>query len=128
MKRWGAVLAGCVCLAACARADSQVSFLPDKYKDKAPGPPVAEPMPDVKAVVRERGKELFASAVDSILVGPPHPKGTHWEFCVKPIGRGVGGQPLPPQIYLVEIERGVIGDRLPVGGSHWCAREPLSPA
>ncbi len=134
MTRRQRALVGLACLAAgfslagCAAGDSHAKYLPDFMKEKTAGPPVAEPMPDVKALARDRRQELFAGTIDNVLVGPPHPKGTHWMFCIEPIGRGAGGQPLAPQIYLVEIEAGVIGDRLPVDGKHWCAREHLEPS
>jgi len=115
-------------VAACVKADSQVGFLPDVLKDKAPAPPAADPRPDVKALMRERRQEIFAGTIDGVLVGPPHPKGTHWMFCARPSGRGVGGQPLAEQTYLVEIDGSTIGDRLPVDATHWCAREPFEPS
>jgi len=115
-------------LAGCAKADSQVSFLPDVLKDKPPTAPAADARPDVKALMRERRQEIFAGEIDGVLVGPPHPKGTHWMFCARPSGRGAGGQPLASQTYLVEIDGTTIGDRLPVDGAHWCAREPFEPA
>jgi hypothetical protein len=134
MTRLWRALAAVACLMAgaelggCGYADSQAKFVPAMFRDKAPEAAAAEPMPDVKALVRERRQELFAGTIDAVRVGPAHPKGTHWMFCVQAVGRGAGGQPLPPQVYLVEIERGVIGDRLPVDGAHWCAREQLEPA
>lgn len=115
-------------LAGCARADSQVSFLPDALKDKAPTAAAADPRPDVKALMRARRQEIFTGDIDSVLVGPPHPKGTHWMFCARPTGRGAGGQPLAAQTYLVELDGNIIGDRQPVDGAHWCAREPFEPA
>jgi hypothetical protein len=122
---WLAAAAG---LGACAKADSQVKFLPDFVKDKAPTPAAADPQPDVKTLVRERRQEMFVGAIDGVLVGPPHRKGSHWMFCARPSGRGAGGQPLAAQTYLVEIDGTIIGDRLPVDGTHWCAREPYEPS
>jgi hypothetical protein len=128
MNRLLIALACCWCVAGCGLADSQVTFVPDRYKLKAPAPPAPEPMPDVKALVQQRGKELFMGTIESILVSPPRLKDTHWEFCARPIGRGAGGQPLSAHTYLVEIEHGVIGDRLPVDGSHWCNGETFEKA
>jgi len=121
------LLAGAA-LAGCGYADSHATFVPAMLRDKAPQPQAQEPMPDVRAIVRDRRQEIFAGTIDSVLVGPAHPKNNHWMFCVQANGRGAGGQPLPRQVYLVEIEGGVIGDRLPVDGAHWCAREHLEPA
>lgn len=115
-------------LTACVKADSQVGFLPAAFKDKAPTPQAADPRPDVKALMRDRRQEIFAGTIDSAEVGPAHAKGNHWMFCARATGRGAAGQALPPQTYLVEIDGNVIGDRLPVDGAHWCAREPFEPA
>ena len=115
-------------LAGCGLADSQVSFLPDRYKQKPPETEAPDKAPDVKALVRDHRAELFAgTTIDSILVGPPHLRGLHWEFCARPVGRGAGGQPLA-QLYLVDIDNGAIGDRLPVDAAHWCNHETLQPA
>jgi hypothetical protein len=118
---FGASLGGCV------HGDSQAKYLPDYMKDKPPPPEAADAAPDVKALVRDRRQELFTGTVDSVLVGPPHPKGQHWMFCMKASARNASNQPMRPQLYLVEIDANVVGDRLPVDGAHWCAREPLEP-
>ncbi len=123
----GLWLIAAAALAACVKADSQVGFLPAAFKDKAPTPTAVDPKPDIKALMRDRRQEIFAGAIDSVEVGPPHPKGSHWMFCARATGRGAAGQPLPSQTYLVEIDGDAIGDRLPVDGAHWCAREPLEP-
>lgn len=136
MRRWeraGAsgrvaicVMAGGL-LAGCGLADSNAKFVPENFRDKAPTQAAGDAMPDVKALMRERRQEIFAGTVDSVQVGPAHPKGPHWMFCARPQARDVGGNPLAPRTYLIEIDNGVVGDRLPVDAGHWCSRERYEP-
>ncbi len=112
-----------ISLAGCGLADSQVSFIPDRFKLKAPEAPQPDPVPDVKSLVRDRTAELFSGKIDAVAVSPPKPDGVHWQFCARPSGHGVGGQPLSAQTYLIEIENNMIGDRQSVGSDHWCNKE-----
>jgi hypothetical protein len=113
-------------LAGCGFADSQVTFIPDRFKQKAPEPPHPDERPDVTSLARDRTAELFSGKIDSIAVSQPTLSGLHWQFCARPSGHGVGGQVLSAQTYLIQMENNVVGDRQAVDHDHWCNRESFS--
>jgi hypothetical protein len=118
----------CLSLSGCAMPDSQVTWLPGWAKGKPPVPSAADPIPDVKSLVRNNFATIFSGNISAVQVSAPKPNGLHWQFCARPSGLGVAGNRLQPLTYLVQVESGILGDRVLVNREHWCNGESYEPA
>ena len=126
--RFGAVLfpvIACV-IAGCGRVDSNVSFVPEKYRQPPSSTPAVDPEPDVKKIVAENLPSVFAGHATNVQVGAPHRDGLHWQACVSATVAGVTGVAMSTHL-LLTIESGKIGDRARIGPDHWCFKEQLQP-
>lgn len=127
------LLLGLVAVSAggCGYSDANATFVPDFLRYKAPEAK-AEIIPDMKAIMRERGGEVFSSRTPprNIRVSVPrrNPAGPGWTSCVRADVAGVTGKPIGTQTYLMTIDaNNKIGDRRLVDGSSPCATEAYEP-
>ena len=118
--------AAALALAGCGIADSR-SPVPEFMRAKAGDPPVPEPPPDVKALIRENLDAVFVatSYPKDVQVSPPRHdlRGLGWTTCVRAQLTSANGKPLGAQTYRVTINEGAIYDRQRVEPDDSCASE-----
>jgi hypothetical protein len=122
--------AAALALAGCGIADSR-SPVPEFMRAKASDPPVPEPPPDVKALIRENLDAVFVatSYPKDVQVSPPRHdlRGLGWTTCVRAQLTSANGKPLGAQTYRVTINEGVILDRRRVEPEDTCDTESYDP-
>src|ERR1035437_1121832 len=112
-------------LCGCGAVDSNVTYLPETFRQPAPKTEIEQP-PDGPSIVRNNISEVFttASSPTNIRVSFPIPaKYGGWNVCVRASVHGATGRSLGEQTYLINIEHNQIGEREHVDDSHWCAKE-----
>ncbi len=113
-------------LAGCGAVDSQVTYLPDSFRQPAPKVAEIEQPPDVHLIIRNNISAIFMAGAspNHISVSLPLPaKYGEWTTCVKASVLGITGRSLGTQTYLVNIKHDRISQREHVDGNHWCAKE-----
>ena len=113
-------------LAGCGAVDSQVTYLPESFRQPAPKVAEIEQPPDVHLIVRNNISAIFVAGASpsNISVSSPVPaKYGGWTTCVKASARGITGRSLCAQTYLLHIEHDQISQREHVDDTHWCAKE-----
>jgi len=113
-------------LAGCGAVDSQVTYLPDSFRQPAPKVAEIEQPPDVHLIIRNNISAIFMAGAspNHISVSLPLPaKYGEWTTCVKASVLGITGRSLGTETYLVNIEHDRISQREHVDGNHWCAKE-----
>jgi hypothetical protein len=122
--------AAALALAGCGIADSR-SPVPEFMRAKAGDPPVPEPPPDVKALIRKNLDAVFVatSYPKDVQVSPPRHdlRGLGWTTCVRAQLTSANGKPLGAQTYRVTISEGVILDRRRVEPEDTCDTESYEP-
>lgn len=113
-------------LAGCGRVDSNVTFVPEKYRQPASSGPMVDPEPDVRKLVADNLPSVFVGHASNVRVGAPHREGMHWQACVSATVAGVTGVAIPTNL-LLSIDGGKIGDRTRLPAGHWCFTEQLQP-
>jgi hypothetical protein len=112
-------------LGGCGAVDSNVTYLPERFRQPAPKTEIEQP-PDAPSIVRNNISGVFvtASSPTDISVSFPMPaKYGGWNVCVRASVHGATGRSLGTQTYLINIEHNQIGEREHVDDSHWCAKE-----
>jgi hypothetical protein len=121
---------GALALAGCGIADSR-SPVPEFMRAKASEPPLPEPPPDVKQLVRKNLDSVFVatSYPHDVQVSPPRHdlRGLGWTTCVRAQLTSANGKPLGTQTYRVTISSGIILDRRRVEPDDTCASESYDP-
>jgi hypothetical protein len=124
------MVAAALALAGCGIADSR-SPVPEFMRAKAGDPPVPEPPPDVKALIRKNLDAVFVatSYPKDVQVSPPRHdlRGLGWTTCVRAQLTSANGKPLGAQTYRVTINEGVILDRRRVEPEDTCDTESYEP-
>jgi hypothetical protein len=113
-------------LAGCGAVDSQVTYVPETFRQPAPKVAEIEQPPDVHLIVRNNISAIFTAGASpsNISVSLPVPaQYGGWTTCVKASARGITGRSLGAQTYLVHIEHDQISQREHVDYTHWCAKE-----
>src|SRR5437762_14285157 len=98
-------------LAGCGAVDSQVTYLPESFRQPAPKVAEIERPPDVHLIVRNNISAIFMAGASpsNISVSFPVPaKYSGWTTCVKSLWRGITGRSLCTQIYLLNNEHNPI--------------------
>lgn len=125
-----ALLAAGLALAACGFADSRAP-VPEFMRIKEADPPLPEPPPDVRKVVREQLDVVFvaASSPRDVQVAPPHHevRGSGWTACVRAQLISATGTPLGLQTYVVTINGGTVTDRRRAEADDICGTEAYEP-
>ena len=114
-----------VTLCGCGAVDSNVTYLPESFRQPAAKTEIEQP-PDVHLIVRNNISEVFttASSPTNISVSFPIPaKYGGWNACVRASVHGATGRSIGTQTYLLNIENKQIGRRERVDDNHWCAKE-----
>jgi len=114
-----------VTLCGCGAVDSNVTYLPESFRQPAAKTEIEQP-PDVHLIVRNNISEVFttASSPTNISVSFPIPaKYGGWNTCVRASVHGATGRSIGTQTYLMNIENKRIGRRERVDDNHWCAKE-----
>jgi len=129
--RLGLVTAAALALSACGWADSR-SPVPEFMRAKESEPPVPEPPPDVKQMVREKLDSVFTAASNpsQVQVSPPRRDlhGQGWTACVRALQlTSANGKPLGSQTYRITISSGVIIDRRRIEAEDTCTSESYEP-
>src|SRR4051812_22707105 len=72
-----------IAVAGCGRVDSGATYFPEIIRDKAPNPVVADPAPDVRALLKSDLNAVFlaASAPTGVSFSPPKPLYAEWTTC-----------------------------------------------
>jgi len=121
---------GAFALAGCGYADSRAP-VPEFMRGKASEPPLPEPPPEVRRLVRENLDSLFSAASKPrhVRVSPPRREASRsgWTACIKAELTSVMGQPLTTPIYRIAISGGAIVDRRRVEAGDVCASETYEP-
>jgi hypothetical protein len=114
-----------VTVCGCGAVDSNVTYLPETFRQPAPKTEIEEP-PNVHLIVRNNISAVFtaASSPTNISVSSPIPaKYGGWNACIRASVHGVTGRSIAMQTYLINIESKQIGRRERVDENHWCAKE-----
>ena len=116
-----------ISLCGCA-VDSNVSFMPDFLKQRAPKNESEQP-PDVSSIIRGNVAAVFTPAAfpTNIKFSFPIPaKDGGWTTCIRASVNGAG-RSMGEQTFLVNIDHGEVGRREHVDDHHWCVREVYKP-
>ena len=128
--RFVVLTGGVLVLAACAFADSR-SPVPEFMRAKEADPPLPEPPPNVRQLVRDKLEFIFvaASAPRDVQVSPPHheARGQGWTACVRAEVNSATGKAMGMQTYRITISSGAIIDRQRVEDDDNCASETYEP-
>jgi hypothetical protein len=114
-----------VTLCGCGAVDSNVTYLPESFRQPAAKIEIEQP-PDVHLIVRNNISEVFttASSPTNISVSSPIPaKYGGWNACIRAPVHGGTGRSIGTQTYLMNIENKQIGRRERVDDNHWYAKE-----
>lgn len=119
-------------LSACGLADSRTPLpLPDFMRTKPAEPPPAEPVPDVRRMVREKLDSVFVAQSNPQKVQVSEPRhelrGLGWTACVRAELTSATGKPLGEETYRISINGGVIIDRQRASPEDTCANESYQP-
>jgi hypothetical protein len=130
-SKWGLVVAFAlaVMLCGCGAVDSNVTYLPEAFRQRASKTEIEQP-PDVHLIVRDHVSEVFttASAPTNIGLSSPIPaKYGGWNVCIRASIHGATGRSIGMQTYLMNIEHSQIGSRQRVDEDHWCVKETYQP-
>ena len=123
--------AATIFLGGCGYSDANATFVPESLRYKAPEPQI-DKIPNVKAILRERGAEVFSSRAPpkNIRVSVPrrNPSGPGWTACVRADIAGITGRPIGTRTYLMTIDgNNKVGDRRLVDGASPCEAETYEP-
>jgi hypothetical protein len=114
-----------VTLCGCGAVDSNVTYLPETFRQSGPKTEIEE-LPDVHLIVRNNIFAVFttASSPTNISVSSPIPaRHGGWNACIRASVHGATGRSIGTQTYLMNIENKQIGRRERVDDNHWCAKE-----
>lgn len=109
----------------CGAVDSQVTYVPESFRQKAP-PQETERPPDVHRVVRDGISKIFmvTAMPNDISVSFPVPaKYGGWTTCVRAVATGISGRSLGTETFLVNIIHDQVQERRRVDDAHWCSHE-----
>lgn len=123
-----AIMVLSISLCGCA-VDSNVSFMPDFLKQRAPKNEIEQP-PDVSSIIRGNVAAVFTPAAfpTNIKFSFPIPaKDGGWTTCIRASVNGATGRSMGEQTFLVNIDHGEVGRREHVDDHHWCVREVYKP-
>jgi hypothetical protein len=113
-----------IALSGCGAVDSNVTYLPEAFRQPAPKTEIEQP-PDAPSIVRNNVSEVFMTASTPTNISVSHPipaKYGGWDVCVRASVHGATGRSLGAQTYLINIDHNQIGGRLHVDEGHWCAK------
>jgi hypothetical protein len=124
-----AILVLSISLPGCA-VDSNVSYMPEFLKQRAPKSNEIEQPPDVGSIIRGNVAAVFTPTAfpTNIKFSFPIPaKDGGWTTCIRASVNGATGRSMGEQTFLVNIDHGEVGRREHVDDNHWCAREVYQP-
>jgi len=111
-------------LAGCEIADQYATFVPKILRQPSTEPPVPDPEPDVKEMVRVGADTLFTAHPTAMAVSRPHRMAEHgFSACVKAMVAGPMNPQPQPITLLVTIEHGKFADRHRATAQDGCASE-----
>ncbi len=124
------LLGAALALAGCGFADSRAP-LPGFMRMKEADPPLPEPAPDVRQLVRDNLDSIFVSTSHprQVQVSAPYrdPRGQEWTACVRAEVDSATGRPVGVQAYRIFVAGGIIVDRRRADADDNCSSEAYTP-